>query len=71
MQKVLQSIGFLLAVAGAAGLIHHFAHWFRLFVLLSRIPLVARYDIFANAAVFVLGLALLIAGDQFKPRARS
>jgi hypothetical protein len=67
MQKVIQSAGFLLAIAGTADLVHHFAHWFVLFGFVSRIPLLARYDIFASAALLVLGFALMAAGDRFKP----
>ena len=64
MQKTLQSIGFLLGVAGVAGLVHHFAHGFKLFALVSRIPLLSQYDLYVSAALVVLGLALLIAGDR-------
>jgi len=67
VQKTLQSIGFLLGIAGAAGLVHHFVHGFKLFVLVSRIPLLSRYDLFVSAALVVLGLALLIAGDRARP----
>ena len=64
MQKTLQSIGFLLGIAGAAGLVHHFAPGFKLFALVSRIPLLSRYDLYSSAALVVLGLALLVAGDR-------
>ena len=50
--------------AGAAGLVHHFAPGFTLFALVSRIPLLSRYDLYSSAALVVLGLALLIAGDR-------
>lgn len=68
VQKTLQSIGFLLGIAGAAGLVHHFAHGFKLFALVSRIPLLSRYDLYVSAALVVLGLALLIAGDRAQPQ---
>ena len=64
VQKTLQSIGFLLSIAGAAGLVHHFVHGFKLFAFVSRIPLLSRYDLYVSAALVVLGLALLIAGDR-------
>jgi hypothetical protein len=67
MQKTLQSIGFLLDVVGVAGLVHHFVHGFKLFALVSRIPLLSRYDLYASAVLIVLGLALLIAGDRAQP----
>jgi hypothetical protein len=66
MQKTLQPAGFLLGIA-AAGLVHHFAHGFKLFALVSRIPLLSRYDLYVSAALVVLGLALLIAGDRAQP----
>ena len=67
VQKTLQSIGFLLGIAGAAGLVHHFAHGFKLFAFVSRIPLLSRYDLYVSAALVVLGLALLITGDRAQP----
>ena len=67
MRKTLQPIGFLLSIAGAAGLVHHFVHGFKLFALVSRIPLLSRYDLYVSAALVVLGLALLIAGDRAQP----
>jgi zinc transporter ZupT len=67
MQKTLQSIGFLLGIVGAAGLVHHFVHGFKLFAFVSRIPLLSRYELYASAALVVLGLALLIAGDRLQP----
>ena len=67
MQKTLQSAGFLLAIAGVAGLVHHFVHAFRLFALVARIPFLARYDLYVSAALLILGLALLIAGDRARP----
>jgi hypothetical protein len=67
-QRDLQSIGFLLGIAGAAGLVHHFAHGLKLFALVSRIPLLSRYDLYVSAALVVLGLALLIAGDRAQPQ---
>jgi hypothetical protein len=63
MQKTIQSAGFLLAIAGAAGLVHHFVHWFRLFAFVARIPFLARYDLYVSAALLVLGVALLVGGD--------
>ena len=50
MQKTLQSAGFLLAIAGVAGLVHHFVHGFRLFAFVARIPFLARYDLYVSAA---------------------
>jgi len=67
MQKTLQSAGFLLAIVGVAGLVHHFVHGFRLFALVARIPFLGRYDLYASAALLVLGVALMIAGDRTKP----
>jgi hypothetical protein len=67
MQKTLQPAGFLLAIAGVAGLVHHFVNGFRLFAFVARIPFLARYDLYASAALLVLGAALMIAGDRTKP----
>ena len=67
MGKTLQSTGFLLGIAGAAGLVHHFVRGFTLFALISRIPLLARYDLYVSIALIVLGLALLIADDRAQP----
>ena len=66
MQETLQSAGFLLAIAGVAGLVHHFVNGFRLFAFVARIPFLARYDLYVSAALLVLGVALLIAGDRTK-----
>ena len=52
--------------AGVAGLVHHFVHGFRLFALVARISFLGRYDLYASAALLVLG-ALMIAGDRTKP----
>ncbi|HEX5303680.1 MAG TPA: hypothetical protein VFW50_42475 [Streptosporangiaceae bacterium] len=66
-QKTLQSIGFLLGIAGAAGLVHHFAHGFKLFALVSRIPFLSRYGLYVSAVLVALGLPLLIGGDRAQP----
>jgi len=67
MEKTLSSAGFLLVIAGAAGLLHHFIHGFRLFAFVARIPFLSQYDLYVSAALLVLGLALLVAGDRIKP----
>jgi hypothetical protein len=66
MQKTLQSVGFLLAIVGVAGLVHHFVNGFRLFAFVARIPFLAGYDLYVSAALLVLGVALLVAGDRTK-----
>ena len=39
---------------------------FRLFAFVARVPFLARYDLYVSAALLVLGVALLIAGDRTK-----
>jgi hypothetical protein len=66
MKKPLETLGGLLILAGAAGLVHQVVGW-ALFGVVVRItratPFVRDHQIATYVTLIVLGLAVLIAAD--------
>jgi hypothetical protein len=64
MKKAGETLGVLLVLNGIAGLVHEWLGWFRLWAIVRRFDLLDRYEIPANIALLVLGLAVLVAADH-------
>ncbi|NJP50170.1 hypothetical protein HCJ93_08810 [Streptomyces sp. SBST2-5] len=59
MKRLLELLGFLAVLQGAAGLLHEFTGW-RL-GLVQRVGLLERHGVYVSAALLVLGGALFAA----------
>ncbi|TKK87218.1 hypothetical protein FDA94_19085 [Herbidospora galbida] len=70
MRKLVELLGFLFLIQGAAGLIYEWIGWFRLWVVVRYLEFLQGYEIVANIGLIVLGLlALTVAwsgGDKKK-----
>ncbi|WNI21549.1 hypothetical protein [Streptomyces sp. ITFR-16] len=66
MKKLCETVGFLLFVQGAAGLLHEWFDWFRFFGLVHRVPFVRDYPLFAGIVLVVTGIAVMIASDAVR-----
>lgn len=66
MKKLCETVGFLVFVQGAAGLLHEWIDWFSLFGLVQRLPFVRDYALFASIVLVVTGVAVMIASDAVK-----
>ncbi|NUU22530.1 MAG: hypothetical protein HOV68_13595 [Streptomycetaceae bacterium] len=63
MKKLLESLGFALAVFGLAGVVHALAGWFRLWAVVHRIPVLRDHVMPASIAMLAVGLAVLVLSD--------
>ncbi|MFC9242569.1 hypothetical protein ACFT7S_00555 [Streptomyces sp. NPDC057136] len=66
MKKIVESIGFIVFVQGAAGLLHEWTGWFRLWAVVRRFDFLDGYGMFANIVLVVTGVAVMIAADAIK-----
>ncbi|MDA0565051.1 hypothetical protein LG943_12075 [Streptomonospora sp. S1-112] len=71
MARVVQVIGLVVFLLGAGGLADHLGPraWEGVF-LLNRVPLLAGYEVFANASVAIAGAAVVVAVDRLRAAAR-
>ena len=64
MNKLLEFVGVVLILEGAAGLIHELIGWFRLVAIVRHLDFLDGYEVLANAGLIGLGfVALTLAGD--------
>ncbi|MEU1278599.1 hypothetical protein [Streptomyces sp. NPDC005805] len=66
MKKILSAAGCLLFVFGAAGVVHEFADWFRLWGLVHRLPFLDGYELFASIVLTVTGATIMVAADRLR-----
>jgi hypothetical protein len=71
VQKTLESVGFLVMVAGVVGIINHFWDGWRLFnlvngVLLRHVESLQPYELYVDVSVAVLGLVILLAASSLE-----
>lgn len=66
MKKFVESAGFIVFVQGAAGLLHEWTGWFRLWTVVRRIDFLQDHGLFVNIVLLVTGAALMIAADSLK-----
>lgn len=65
MKKLLETAGFVLAVIGLGGIVHHFFGWFRLWTVLHHIPFLhGTVLLWSNIVLVVIGALLMIASDS-------
>ncbi|MCF2533241.1 hypothetical protein [Yinghuangia soli] len=68
MKKFLETVGFLFAIAGAAGIVHHFFGWFRLWTFTRHLTFLGDFQLWVNPILLVLGVVLMIAADGVHQR---
>lgn len=66
MKKLCETVGFLVFVQGAAGLLHEWLGWFQFFGLVRRLPFIGGYSLFVSIVLVVTGIAVMIASDAVK-----
>ncbi|MEU1468244.1 hypothetical protein ABZ434_08470 [Streptomyces sp. NPDC005761] len=66
MKKLCETVGFLVFVQGAAGLLHEWLDWFRFFSVVRRLPFIGDYSLFVCIVLVVTGAAVMIASDSIK-----
>ncbi|MFF7544896.1 hypothetical protein ACFZCU_14925 [Streptomyces canus] len=62
MKQLLELLGFLALVQGAAGLLHEFTDWH--VGLVQRIGFLDGYEVYASVALIVLAFALFAAAES-------
>lgn len=66
MKKLCETVGFLLFVQGAAGLLHEWFDGFRFLGVVRRLPFIGDCALFADIVLVVTGIAVMIASDAVK-----
>ncbi|MER5278620.1 hypothetical protein ABT025_23120 [Streptomyces sp. NPDC002809] len=66
MKRLCETVGFLVFVQGAAGLLHEWLDWFSFFSVVQRVPFIGDYSLFACIVLVVAGAAVMIASDAVK-----
>ncbi|MFI8929998.1 hypothetical protein ACIG3E_20240 [Streptomyces sp. NPDC053474] len=64
MKKLLEGIGFLLLVQGAAGLVHEFTGWARGWGVIQHLGFADGYELYLSIALVVLAVALFAAAES-------
>ncbi|MGW8885261.1 hypothetical protein [Streptomyces sp. NPDC055749] len=66
MKKFVESIGFIVCLQGAAGLLHEWTGWFRLWAVVRRFDFLDGHGMFVNIVLVVTGVAVMIAADRIR-----
>lgn len=66
MKKLCETVGFLVFVQGAAGLLHEWLGWFHFLGLVQRLPFIGGYSLFVSIVLVVTGTAVMVASDAIK-----
>ncbi|MFC3520771.1 hypothetical protein ACFPZ0_04650 [Streptomonospora nanhaiensis] len=71
MVRVVQVLGLAVCLVGVGGLVDHLGPraWEGV-LLLNRVPLLAGYEVFANASVAIVGAAVVVAAGRLRAAAR-
>ncbi|MFI6644844.1 hypothetical protein [Streptomyces sp. NPDC050504] len=70
MRKPLESLGFLLMIAGIAGLAQEWVGWFRFLDVLQRLPGFDEHPLTANAALAVVGFVVMAGAERVTGKVR-
>ncbi|NGO46193.1 hypothetical protein [Streptomyces ureilyticus] len=65
MKQVLEFLGVIAFLQGAAGLVHEFTDWH--IGLVQRVGFLDDYEIYASVALLVLSFALFAVAESRKP----
>lgn len=66
MKKFVESVGFIVFAQGAAGLLHEWTGWFRLWALVAKLDFLDDYGLFVNIVLLVTGGAVMVAADSIR-----
>ncbi|MFD9502225.1 hypothetical protein [Streptomyces sp. NPDC060035] len=67
MKKFVETVGFIVFAQGAAGLLHEWTGWFRLWAVVAKLDVLDDYGLFVNIVLVVTGGAVMIAADSIRP----
>lgn len=67
MKKFVETAGFIVFAQGAAGLLHEWTGWFRLWAVVAKLDFLDGYGLFVNIVLVVTGGAVMIAADTIRP----
>ncbi|ALU96988.1 MULTISPECIES: hypothetical protein [Streptomyces] len=66
MKKIVETIGFLVFIQGAGGLLYEWTGWFRFWTLVRHIDFLSDRTLFVNIVLIVAGAAVMIAADSIR-----
>lgn len=66
MKKIVETIGFLVFIQGAGGLLYEWTGWFRFWTLVRHVDFLSDRTLFVNIVLIVVGAAVMIAADSIK-----
>ncbi|MFI8006037.1 hypothetical protein [Streptomyces sp. NPDC086010] len=66
MKRFVETVGFLVFAQGAAGLLHEWTGWFRLWAVVARLDVLDGYAVFVSIVLVVTGAAVMIAADSIR-----
>ncbi|MEU2559824.1 hypothetical protein ABZ626_10890 [Streptomyces longispororuber] len=64
MKQLLEGIGAVLLIQGAAGLVHEFTGKLRSWGVVQHLPFADQYELYLSIALVVLALALFAAAES-------
>ncbi|MBM7440042.1 hypothetical protein [Streptomyces sp. HB132] len=66
MRKFVEAAGFIVFAQGAAGLLHEWTGWFRLWAVVARLDFLDDHGLFVSIVLVVTGTAVMIAADSIR-----
>ncbi|MEW2216647.1 hypothetical protein AB0895_29995 [Streptomyces globisporus] len=66
MKRIVETIGFLVFIQGAGGLLYEWTGWFRFWTLVRHVDFLSDRTLFVNIVLIVAGAAVMIAADSIK-----
>lgn len=66
MKKTLETVGFVLASFGAAGVVHHFFEWFQVWGFAYRFGPLQGHQPEASVGLLVVGALIMLASDRVR-----
>ncbi|MDI2124934.1 hypothetical protein [Yinghuangia seranimata] len=64
MKKLLETVGFVLAALGGAGVVQHYFGWFRLWAVTRHLTFLDGYLLWTNIGLLLIGATLMFASDS-------
>ncbi|MFI2779593.1 hypothetical protein [Streptomyces sp. ALB3] len=66
MKKFVETAGFIVFAQGAAGLLHEWTGWFRLWAVVAKLDFLDDHGLFVNIVLVVAGGAVMVAADSVR-----
>ncbi len=68
MRKIFELLATVMLVGGLAGVVHHFAGWFRVWGIIRHVPVMRDHELPAGIVLAVLGFALFWVLETLEKR---